>query len=47
MLAYLQHHIEAYNKSNLQGEIAELEARIAVQENKLALYRKHQRLYRP
>ena len=41
LLAYLQHHIEAYNKSNLQGEIAELEARIAVQENKLALYRKH------
>jgi len=41
LLAYLQHHIEAYNKGNLQGEIAELEARITVQENKLALYRKH------
>jgi multidrug efflux pump subunit AcrA (membrane-fusion protein) len=41
LLAYLQHHIEAYNKGSLQGEIAELEARIALQENKLALYRKH------
>jgi len=41
LLAYLQHHIEAYNKGNLQGEIAELEARIVVQESKLALYRKH------
>ena len=27
MLAFLQHRIEAYNKGNLQGEIAELEAR--------------------
>ena len=41
LLAYLQHHIEAYNKGSLQGEIAELEARITLQENKLALYRKH------
>jgi membrane fusion protein, heavy metal efflux system len=41
LLAYLTHHIEAYNKGSLQGEIAELEARIALQENKLALYRKH------
>jgi len=41
LLANLQHHIEAYNKGNLQGEIAELEARIAVQENKLALFSKH------
>jgi multidrug efflux pump subunit AcrA (membrane-fusion protein) len=41
LLAYLQHHIEAYNKGSLQGEIAELEARIALEENKLALYRKH------
>jgi len=41
LLAYLQHHIEAYNKGSLQGEIAELEARISVQENKLALFRKH------
>jgi len=41
LLAYLQHHIEAYNKGNLQGEIAELEARISVQEKKLALFRKH------
>ncbi len=38
MLAFLQHHIEAYNKGNLQGEIAELEARIALQEAKLARY---------
>ena len=35
MLAFLQHHIEAYNKGNLQGEIAELEGRIALQESKL------------
>jgi hypothetical protein len=41
LLAYLTHHIEAYYKGSLQGEIAELEARIALQENKLALYRKH------
>jgi hypothetical protein len=41
LLAYLTHHIEAYNKGSLQGEIAELEARIVLQENKLALYRKH------
>ena len=40
VLAYLQHHIEAYNKGNLQGEIAELEARIALQEAKLARYLK-------
>ena len=33
VLAFLQHHIEAYNKGNLQGEIAELEARIALQES--------------
>jgi membrane fusion protein, heavy metal efflux system len=38
VLAYLQHHIEAYNKGNLQGEIAELEARIALNEAKLARY---------
>jgi cobalt-zinc-cadmium efflux system membrane fusion protein len=38
VLAHLQHHIEAYNKGNLQGEIAELEARIALQEAKLARY---------
>src|SRR5262249_22116997 len=41
LVAYLQHHIEAYNRGNLQAEIAELEARIAVQESKLALFRKH------
>jgi cobalt-zinc-cadmium efflux system membrane fusion protein len=40
LLALLQHHIEAYNKGNLQGEIAELEARIALQEAKLARYLK-------
>jgi hypothetical protein len=40
LLGYLQHHIEAYNKGNLQGEIAELEARIALQEAKLARYLK-------
>jgi hypothetical protein len=40
VLAFLQHHIEAYNKGNLQGEIAELEARIALQEAKLARYLK-------
>ena len=32
VLAFCEHHIEAYNKGNLQGEIAELEARIALQE---------------
>lgn len=40
LLGYLQHHIEAYNRGNLQGEIAELEARIALQEAKLARYLK-------
>ena len=40
VLAFLEHHIEAYNKGNLQGEIAELEARIALQEAKLAHYLK-------
>ena len=40
VLAFLEHHIEAYNKGNLQGEIAELEARIALQEAKLARYLK-------
>jgi multidrug efflux pump subunit AcrA (membrane-fusion protein) len=40
LLAYLQHHIEVYNKGNLQGEIAELEERIKLQETKLALYLK-------
>ena len=40
VLAFLEHHIEAYNKGNLQGEIAELEARIALQETKLAHYLK-------
>ena len=40
LLGYLQHHIEAYDKGNLQGEIAELEARIALQEAKLARYLK-------
>ena len=38
VLASLEHHIEAYNKGNLQSEIAELEARIALQEAKLARY---------
>lgn len=38
MLAFLQHHLEAYNKGNLQAEIAELEARIALQEKKLERY---------
>lgn len=40
VLAFLQHHLEAYNKGNLQGEIADLEARIALQEAKLARYLK-------
>ena len=40
VLAFLEHHIEAYNKGNLQGEIAELEARISLQETKLAHYLK-------
>jgi cobalt-zinc-cadmium efflux system membrane fusion protein len=40
VLAHLEHHIEAYNKGNLQGEIAELEARIALHEAKLARYLK-------
>ena len=40
VLAYLQHHIEAYNKGNLQSEIAELEERIKLQEAKLAIYQK-------
>jgi cobalt-zinc-cadmium efflux system membrane fusion protein len=40
LLAFLQHHIEAYNKGNLQGEIAELEERIKLNESKLALYLK-------
>jgi len=40
VLALLHHHIEAYNKGNLQGEIAELEERIKLQEAKLARYLK-------
>ena len=40
LLALLQHHIEAYNKGNLLGEIAELEARIALNEAKLERYLK-------
>ena len=40
LLGYLQHHIEAYNRGNLQGEIAELEARIALQEAKLSRFLK-------
>jgi hypothetical protein len=40
LLALLEHHIGAYDKGNLQGEIAELEARIALQEAKLAHYLK-------
>jgi membrane fusion protein, heavy metal efflux system len=40
LLAFLQHHIEAYNRGNLQGEIAELEERIKLNESKLALYLK-------
>jgi hypothetical protein len=38
LLAHLQHHIEAYDKGNMQGEIAELEERIKLQEAKLARY---------
>jgi hypothetical protein len=38
VLAHLQHHIEAYDKGNMQGEIAELEERIKLQEAKLARY---------
>ena len=38
LLAQLQHHIEAYDKGNMQGEIAELEERIKLQEAKLARY---------
>ena len=40
LLARLTHHIEAFDKGTLQGEIAELEARIATQEIKLGLYMK-------
>ena len=40
LLARLRHHIEAYDKGTLQGEIAELEARIATQETKLGMYMK-------
>jgi hypothetical protein len=38
LLAHLHHHIEAYDKGNMQGEIAELEERIKLQEAKLARY---------
>jgi biotin carboxyl carrier protein len=40
LLARLQHHLEAFDKGTLQGEIAELQARIATQETKLGLYLK-------
>lgn len=40
LLAHLTHHIEAFDKGTLQGEIAELQARIATQETKLGLYMK-------
>ena len=45
LLAHLQHHIEAYDKGNLQGEIAELEARIKLHEAKVARYLKAQLAY--
>lgn len=40
LLARLRHHLEAFDKGTLQGEIAELQARIATQETKLGLYLK-------
>jgi cobalt-zinc-cadmium efflux system membrane fusion protein len=40
LLAHLEHHLEAYDKGTLQGDIAELEARISTQETKLGLYLK-------
>jgi len=40
LLAHLTHHIEAFDKGALRGEIAELQARIATQEIKLGLYMK-------
>jgi membrane fusion protein, heavy metal efflux system len=40
VLAHLQHHIEAIDKGTLQGELAELEARITTQDTKLGMYMK-------
>jgi hypothetical protein len=40
LLAHLHHHIEAYDKGNLKGEIAELQERIKIHEDRLARYEK-------
>jgi hypothetical protein len=40
LLAHLHHHIEAYDKGNLQGEIAELQERIKLHEDRLGRYLK-------
>jgi hypothetical protein len=42
LLASLHHHIEAYDKGNMQGEIAELQQRIKLHEDRLARYLKAQ-----
>jgi hypothetical protein len=40
LLARLHHHIEAYDKGNMQGEIAELQERIKLHEDRLGRYLK-------
>src|SRR5204862_4451320 len=40
LLGYLVPHIETVSRGTMQGEIADLEARIALQESKLARYLK-------
>jgi hypothetical protein len=45
LLAHLHHHIEAYDKGNLQGEIAELQERIKLHEDRLGRYLKAQEAF--
>jgi membrane fusion protein, heavy metal efflux system len=40
LLARLHHHIEAYDKGNMQGEIAELQEKIKLHEDRLGRYLK-------
>ena len=40
LLARLRHHLEAYDRGTLQGDLAELQARISTQETKLGMYLK-------
>jgi hypothetical protein len=40
LLGYLHHHIEAYDKGNLKGEIADLQEKIKLHEDRLGRYLK-------